>query len=94
LPVFAENEVAAAAGRAVVAVAAVPAQTDSLTDLEERHIGADGIDNAGDFVAWNPRIGDAGKEAELGDCVTVTNPAGLYTNANFSRTGLGEFSFH
>ena len=53
--VFAEDEVAAAAGRAVVAVAAVPAEADALAGLEERHVGADGVDDAGDFVAGDAR---------------------------------------
>ena len=57
--IFAEDEVAAAAGGAVVAVASVPAEADSLARLEERHVGADGVENSGDLVAgtrgyWMP----------------------------------------
>ena len=63
--VFAEDEVAAAAGRAVVAVAAVPAEADALAGLEERDIGADGVDDAGDFVAGNARELEAGPDGLL-----------------------------
>ncbi len=60
LPILTENEIAAAAGGAVVAMAAVPAQTHALADFVEGHIGSDRIHDAGNLVAGNARIGDAG----------------------------------
>ena len=53
--IFAEGEIAAAAGMAVIAVAAMPAEADALPHLEERDIRADGIDEAGDFMAGDAR---------------------------------------
>ena len=89
--VFAEDEVAAAAGRAVVAVAAVPAEADALAELEERDVGADGVDDAGDLVAGDARdIGVPGHMAFLGERVAVADAAGLHANADMAGAGIGE----
>jgi hypothetical protein len=47
-------------------MASVPAEAYALADLEERNIGADGIDDASDFMAGNARVLNAGPIAELG----------------------------
>ena len=92
--VFAEDEVAATTGRAVVAVAAVPAEADALAGLEERHVGADGVDDAGDFVAGDARVCDAGQEADLGERVAVADAAGLHADADVAGAGIGEFALN
>ena len=48
LLILAEDEVATATWRAVVAMAAVPAEAHALADFEERHIGTDGINDSSD----------------------------------------------
>jgi hypothetical protein len=88
--VFAEDEVAAAAGRALVAVASVPAETDALAGLEERDVGAD---DAGDFEAGRAWILDAGPLAFPGQRVAVTHTAGMHADAYVAGAGLGEFLF-
>ena len=67
LAVLTEDEIAAAAGFAIVAVAAMPAEADALADFEDGDVGANGVDDAGDLVAGNAGIGEAGKEAVLGE---------------------------
>ncbi len=56
LLVFAEDEIAAAAGRAIVAVAAVPTQSHALPYFEERHIRAHFVDHARHLMARNARV--------------------------------------
>jgi hypothetical protein len=92
LAVFAEDEIAAAAGRTVITVAAVPTEAYALAWLEERHIGADRIDDAGDLMAGNARILDAGPITELGQRIAVADAAGLNPNANVAGAGIGKFS--
>ena len=65
LGVLAEDEVAAAAGLAVVAVAAMPAEADALAGLEDGDIGADGVDDSGDFVAGARGYAMPGKRPSL-----------------------------
>ena len=90
---FAEHEVAAAAGRAVVAVASVPAEADALAGLEERDVGADGVDDSGDLVAGHARKLEAGPQAFLGQRVRVAHPAGMDADADMAGAGIGEFFF-
>jgi hypothetical protein len=47
-------------------MASVPTEAYALADLEERHIGADRIHDAGNFMAGNAGILNAGPIAELG----------------------------
>src|SRR5579864_4623431 len=49
--VLAQNEVAAAAGIALKAVAAVPSHTNSLPGLPQCDVGTDRVDASGDLVA-------------------------------------------
>ena len=90
--IFAKDEVAAAAGMAVVAMAAVPAQTDALAGLEDRDLGANRVEHTGDLVAGNARVLDAGPYAQLGKRIAVANTAGLDTDTNVPRTRLGKFA--
>ena len=68
----------------------MPAQAHALAGFEERHVGADGIDDAGDFMAGNARILDAGPMTQLGKRIAVANAAGLDANANLAGAGLGK----
>ncbi len=94
LAILAENEIAAAAGRTVVAVASVPTEADALAYFEERNIGADRVDDTGDFMAGYAGVLNAGPIAELGERIAVANAAGLHANADVAGAGLGEFFFY
>lgn len=69
-------------------MAAVPAQAHPLPWLEERHIGGHRVHDSGNLMAGNPRIDDAGKNAELGDCIAVADTACLHANAHLAGTRL------
>jgi hypothetical protein len=92
LLVLAEDEVAAAAGIAVVAMTAVPTQTDPLAGLEHGNIRPNCVEDSGDLVAWNAGVLNAGPEAQLGKRIAVANAAGLDTDSNVSRARLGELA--
>ena len=55
--VLAEHEFAAAAGLAMAAMAAVPADADALAGLPVGDFGAQDIDHADDLVSGYARIG-------------------------------------
>jgi hypothetical protein len=87
------HEVSAAAGNAITAVAAVPADADALPHLPAFYTRAGRIDHAGDFVSGNARVGDARPRAFLGVNVAVTDAAGLHLDAYVARTRLWHFAF-
>ena len=89
--VFAEDEVAATAGRTVVAVASVPAEADALAGLEEGNVRADGVDDAGNLVAGGARVLHAGPMAFFGERVAVAHAAGMHADADVTRARLREF---
>ena len=91
--VFAEDEIAAAARRTVVAVASVPAEADALAGLEEGDVGADGVDDPGDFVAGGAGELDAGPVAFFGERVAVADAAGMNADTHVAGAGLGKFLF-
>jgi hypothetical protein len=74
-------------------VAAVPAETDTLADFEDGHIGGEGVDDAGYFVAGDAGILD-GEDTVFGDGVAVTNAAGLHADAHMAGAWFGEFALH
>jgi hypothetical protein len=92
LLVFAKDEVAAAAGIAIVAMAAVPTQTDPLAGLEHRNIRPNGVEGSGDLVAWYSGVLNARPLAQLGKRIAVANAAGLDTDSNMSRARFGELA--
>jgi hypothetical protein len=89
--VFAEDEVASAARWAVVAMASVPAQADTLARLEERHVGSDGVNDAGNLMARRAGELDAGPLAFFRKRVAVANAAGHHADADMTGAGLGKF---
>ena len=54
----------------------MPAEADALAGLEERDVGADGVDDAGDLVAGRAGKLDAGPLAFFGERVAVADAAG------------------
>ena len=85
---FAGEEIAAAAGLAASTIAAVPADADALADGPGRGIGADGVDEADDFVSGNARILNPGEEAVLGEDVAVADAARLDFDADLAGARL------
>ena len=75
-------------------MAAVPTKSDALAYFEERDIGTDSINNAGNFMTGNAGILNAGPKPELSQQVAVANAAGLDPNANVAGAGLGELFFY
>jgi hypothetical protein len=53
---LAVDEIAAAAGIALEAVSAVPSDGNPLAGFPQGHVGSEGVDGAGDFVARDARI--------------------------------------
>jgi hypothetical protein len=74
-------------------VASVPAEANALARLEERNVGADGVDDTGDLVAGGARELKAGPVAFLGERITVADAAGVDADADVAGTGLGKFFF-
>jgi len=74
---LAADEVAAATCVAISAMAAMPANPDTLADFPLRHSISQRINQADDFMAWNAGILKTGPLALLHQRVTVTNAAGL-----------------
>ena len=71
-------------------MAAVPAEAHTLAGLKERHIGTDGVDDPGNFMAGNARILDAGPMTQLGKRIAMADAAGLNANANVAGAGIGK----
>jgi hypothetical protein len=94
LLILAENEVAPAARRAVVAVPAMPAQAHALANFEKRHIRSHGVHHARNLVPRDARIGNAGKEPELRDRIAVANSTSLDADTHMSRPRPGKLSLY
>jgi hypothetical protein len=76
--------VSATAFETRVVVAAIPADADPLSLLPSGDLGAQFIDDAGNFVARNPRILNSRPEAFFHKHVAVANAAGLYSDPDLS----------
>ena len=90
---LAVDEVAAAAGVAGEAVAAVPAHADALAGLPLSYVGADGVDASGNLVAGDARILKARPAAFLHDRVAVADAAGFDFDAHLAAAGFGRGAF-
>ena len=93
-PFAARHKIAAAAGIAVAAMPAVPADSDALSDFPAENARADGVDHAGDFVSRNARVRDARPRTFLGVFIAVADAAGLHLDAHRSCDGLRDFALH
>jgi len=81
------NEDTPAALRALPAVTAEVAHTDTLTDAPSRDPLAYGVDPPNDFMTGYPRECQIWKQAFDRDDIGVADPAGLHADADFPRTG-------
>src|SRR5690348_12970955 len=88
----ASHEVATPTGVALTTMSTMPAHTHPLPPCPCRHAGSHFVDNAGDLVARDPRVVQAGPIALLYKQVTVTNSAGLHLNAGLVRSRCRDFS--
>jgi hypothetical protein len=66
----------------------MPAETDALADFEDGNIGADGVQNAGNFMAGHARVLESRPHTFLGQRIAVTNAAGLHADANVAGAGI------
>jgi hypothetical protein len=75
-------------------MAAMPTDTDALTQLPLGNAVAQFVDDARDFMSRNPRILNAGPRAFDRKHVTVTNPTSLHPDPDLSRARLGDLALH
>src|SRR5262249_6565185 len=88
------EELAAAAGIAPTAVAAVPADAHLLARLPARDAGAHLVNDSRHLVAGDTRGLDAPGEALLDERVPVADAAGPHPDAHRARAGLRDGPFH
>jgi hypothetical protein len=70
----------------------MPADTDPLAFFPCGDARADLVDHAGHFVTRDTRVLQARPMAFLHKYVAMTNPAGLYFDANLVGAGCGDLS--
>jgi hypothetical protein len=90
LAVLAALEVAAPAGLAREAVTAVPAGAGAVALAPGGDALADGVDAAGDLVARDPGVADAGVGALLDVVVAVADAAGVDRDTDLPGAGVGD----
>jgi hypothetical protein len=76
------------------AVSAVPGDSDPLAWCPPGDVWADRIDDAGDLMAWDPRVLDAGPDALLCKGVAVADATSLNLDAHGSGPGLWDVAFN
>src|SRR5437870_4583752 len=91
--ILAGDEIAFAAGGASKIVAAVPSDSGALAFLPIGDARAGFVDDAGNLVAGNARVLDAGENAIFGEMVAETDAASLDLDTHLSGAGLGDFTF-
>src|SRR5271154_52887 len=69
----------------------MPAETNTLAGLDERNVETYGVDDSGDFVAWDAGISNPRKETFLRDHIAVADAASLDADAHMAGAGLGKF---
>jgi hypothetical protein len=94
LLVFTIDEVSRAAGGTSVVMAAVPADTDAVALLPLANAAAEFVNHAGNFVAWNAWVLQAGPVAVLHQVIAEADATGLYLNENLAGTGRRYLAFH
>jgi histidine triad (HIT) family protein len=87
------HEITAAAGIAVTAVSAVPADPDPLAPHPSGNAFADRVDDSGDFMPGNPRIPDARPLSFPGQGIAVADAASFDLYAHVSGSGLCDLAF-
>jgi hypothetical protein len=67
---------------------AIPAHANALSDTPTDNVWTECIDDAGNLVSGDARIGDAGEQAFDSEAVTMTHAACFNVNANLAACGL------
>jgi len=93
LSVFAEREVAAAAGFAGKIMASMPADSYALAGLPLRDAFADRVDAAGDFVTGDARLPDSGPMTFFHERVAMADAAGFDLDADLPASGFVDVAF-
>jgi hypothetical protein len=91
---LAEDEVAAPAGIAHKAVAAMPAHTHALTRLPVGYTLAHCIHTSGDLVTWYTRILKVGPKAFFHHSIAVADATGFNFDAHLSSSRLWNSTFN
>ena len=71
----------------------MPSYADALSGLPVGNSGSNGVDAAGNFMAWHPRIFDTRPNSFFDQYVAVTDSASFHLNAHLRTTGIGNTSF-
>lgn len=77
----------------MTAMAAVPTHTHSHPWFEVRHIRANGIDGAHDFMARHAGILNARKQSGGGEHIAMTDTARFDFDAHMTRHRIGNVAF-
>lgn len=72
----------------------MPADADTLAQGPAFHLRAKQIDYAGNLMAGNFGVNDAGPLAFHAEGIAMANAAGLHADANMARTGFGDGALH
>jgi hypothetical protein len=88
------HHVSAPAWLAHPVFAAEEADPDSLTDFPFGYPAAQGFNAANDFMSGNTRQSQTGIDARDRGRIGVTDSTCFHPNADLTRSGLGDLSFH
>jgi len=73
-------------------MASMPTHTNTLAYAPLQNAASNSINDAGDFVPWDARIGDSRPRAFDDERIAVAYAARLHLNANLSYTRLGNLT--
>jgi hypothetical protein len=90
---LASEEVAAATGVAVAAIAAMPSHSYALAWFPCGDPRAHDVDASHHLVSGNARVLNAGKRSFLGERVTVADAASFHSDSDRSEARVGNFAF-
>src|SRR5581483_515353 len=93
LAINTRKEIASKTVYAMAASPTEPADTNSLSGFPPIDTGADGINDAGDFMTRNTRIGYAWHKVLFNDCIAVTDSTGLNFDSDCSRVWFRNVAF-
>src|SRR4051812_10843294 len=75
-------------------VTAVPADAHALAGFPLRYVSADGVDEAGNFVARDTRVGQAGEVPFVRERIGMADAAGLDPDSHRASRWIDEFALN
>ncbi len=87
-------KISTAAGIAMAAVSPMPADACALASLPADDIRPHGVDNAGNFVAWDARILNSREQSHHSEGIAVANATCLHFDADFVASRLWNFALY